>query len=629
METKKNKDVTVQAAKPRRRIRLRHLYILLAAMFVVTAAWVAISRFMASLDRRISRALSSETVDVEISGTTVSLLKMQVRADSIAAYPHGGARQAAIAISRPTMQMQLRASAPGVGWIREVRLESVVLDADALSSIPSSNSPNGGETEIPEISPIRFHVGRFAGLGSEVRDIGGTLSAAYGTISIDGASASFHGRGEHTQTMRGRIAVDPSGPSVEAVGSGAFDFSKLVPVLRGLDCGGIAGELGKFEFMALPPDVEILYYWAPKQKARSLSITVKSGPMRYNGVRISQLSGAVHVGGDESWDTTHIDPLEVKRPEGTAEASLEIDSGENTLAFDCASTLDPVKLAAMLGLVDPGDLRELAVESPAELRCSGVLDIGDAGGGRTDINLTATVPGATARGFRFSEIAVAGGVKGGTIDFPAITAKAMGGSLEGSIRLDGTGDGRTVSASLNVRGVPQAQWANLIGDEEESKAGGKLDVSATYEGPFSELSGLAPTRGRGTFSADITGARLFQIPLFAGLTGILSRYIPGVDFLVNQSDAHIRATLDDGKWNLSSLSVSGAAFSIDGSGTAMADGSQIDIVARIRLMNKRTWIGRVIQRLLSPLSGLLGVRATGSVDSPRWAMAPFSKSSAK
>lgn len=33
-------------------------------------------------------------------------------------------------------------------------------------------------------------------------------------------------------------------------------------------------------------------------------------------------------------------------------------------------------------------------------------------------------------------------------------------------------------------------------------------------------------------------------------------------------------------------------------------------------MNKRTWLGRLVQRLFSPISGLFGVRASGRFDSP-------------
>ncbi|MBR0057149.1 MAG: hypothetical protein IJP66_07450, partial [Kiritimatiellae bacterium] len=491
-------------------------------------------------------------MDVKVDGVSFSFPQMRLSADSVALFPKGGNQDAALSVTAAAIRLRPRSLRPSPEWIREVRLNSLEFDADALSSL--SGGPGGGEAELPAIAPIRFYIRRVSGIGLELRDLRGTLSSAGGVLGIDDASMSFHGRGEPDQTLRGRISVEPSAPSVEAFGAGLLDFSRLAPALRDLDCPGIAAELEKFEFPARPPQVGVRFYWNPPRQIRSLGLSIESGPMRYNGVRLSALSGEVCVGGGESWNRVDIDPLEARRPEGAASGFLSIDIGRGALSFDCASSLDPLHLAEMTGLVGPGSLPDVEFEGPADIRCSGTLGMGEGGEALTSVKVSASAPAATARGFRFSRIAVSGGVSGSVIDFPRISAQAMDGTLEGSFRASGAGDGRTVSASLAASGVPQAQWAFLLGREADAQAGGTLDMRATYDGPLAELGGEVPTRGRGTFSADIREARLFRIPLFAGLTDILAKYVPGVNFLVDQGEAHVRASIDDGRWNISSLS---------------------------------------------------------------------------
>ena len=623
----RKREADVGPDVPRRRRLLLRLALVLVVICAVWAGCRVTSDFPASWERRISRSLSSDGMDVEVDGVSFSFPKMRLSVDSVALFPKGEVRYAALSVKAAAIRLRPRSLSPSLGWVREVRLDSLDLDVDALSSL--SGDSDGADEGIPAIPPIRFSIRRVLGIGLELRDLCGTLSSADGVLTIDGASVSFQGRGEPEQTLQGRISVEPSAPSVDAFGSGLLDFSKLAPTLRKLNSPGIAAELEKFEFPTRPPQVNIRFYWAPPRQMRSLGVSIESGPMRYNGVRLSALSGDIRVGGGESWNRVDIDPLEVRRPEGDASGHLSIDIDKDTLSFDCMSSLDPLRLAEMTGLIEPESLPDVEFEGPADIRCSGTLGIGEGGEARTAVKVSASAPAATARGFRFSQIAVSGGVNGSVIDFPRISAQAMDGTLKSSFKVSGSGNDRTVSASLTVSGVPQTQWAFLLGREADAQAGGTLDMSATYDGPFAELGGKVPTRGSGTFSADIHDARLFRIPLFAGLTDILAKYIPGVNFLVDQSEAHVRASLDEGRWNLASLSVSGGAFSIDGSGTASADGSEIDIVARVRLMNKRTWLGRLVQRLLSPISGLFGVRASGSFESPSWTLAPFSRSAAK
>ncbi len=595
------------------------------------ALWIiarlAASSFPASWERRVSNALSTDELAVEIRGVSFSLPRMRLRVDSFAAYPRGVVRRAVVSVAGIDLRLKPASWRPGPDWIGEIRMEALELDADSLFSLDTG----GGEEEfkLPDFPQIKVFIRRASGLGLEAHGLSFNVAAAFGALSIDGATVSMHGRGDRVQTLGGRVFLDRN--LIEASVSGSIDFAKLTPALRALDCPSLAGELEKFDFPGEPPSISATLLRSPPRGVRSLRVSVESGPMRYNDVPLSGFSGLVRVGGGASWNRVDVKPLEIRRPEGTVTGSLAVDIDREVLSFDCVSSMDPLRFATMLGLVDSADAPDIDFEFPTDIRGAGAIDIGEATSS-TAVDFSASIPGASVRGFRFSDISASGTLRGRVLDVPRISAGAMDGSLECSFRLDAgerAGEEKTVSATLDLRGVPHSRWSSLVGNEADARAGGTLDLAATFDGPLSELGADVPKRGRGTFNADIRETNIFRVPLFAGLTDILADFVPGVDFLVEQNEAHIRATIDEGRWNVSRLAVSGGAFSIDGSGTADADGSDLDLVVRVRLLNEKSWVGRRVRDLLRPLSGLFGLHATGSASSPRWTVSPFSKSSAK
>lgn len=543
--------------------------VLLAVITVVRMT----SRFPKSVERRISKSLSDDGRVVEIAGLSFSWTHLCLRLDSVNIFATDNEHRVAVAIGNANLRLRPCSLIPGVKWLSQVKIESLDFDPNGISALSAGSGDSGGKLEI---GPLNFYINKAVGMGIEARSIYGTLTVDSDGVDISNFSILFSNRGHREQILRGDIFVESNSSALEVNLSGEFDFSKAVPVLRMLGNEGIALELEKFEFPTIPPHIEVLLYCAPEQKINSLDISIQSGPMRYCGVRLSEMSALVRVAGKETWEKVEIDPLELKRPEGVATGSLCIDLAQETIAFDCVSAIDPIALATMVRLVERDNLQDIEIEGPADIRCNGILGLGESEETRTKVHFSASAQGITAKGVRFSDVASSGSIDGNIIDIPRITSEVLGGSLEVAIKVDSPNEDN-------------------------------------------------PADRRVAFVIDLQNALLFRIPIFAGLTDLLAKYIPGVNFLVDQDNAQVRATLEGGRWNVSKFSISGGAFTIDGAGTALADGSDIDIVARVRLMNKRTWLGRIVQRLLSPLSGLLGVRGTGSLESPRWIMAPFSK----
>ena len=56
---------------------------------------------------------------------------------------------------------------------------------------------------------------------------------------------------------------------------------------------------------------------------------------------------------------------------------------------------------------------------------------------------------------------------------------------------------------------------------------------------------------------------------------------------------------------------------------------EVDLKVKVHLLNRSTWLGEGVYWLLSPLSKMFEIRATGPALSPRWTSATFQSNPSK
>ncbi|MBR1608485.1 MAG: hypothetical protein IJ678_02585, partial [Kiritimatiellae bacterium] len=579
---------------------------------------------------RIEEAVSTEALAVELSGVSFSLPRMTLRCGSVRLFPRGKVHEPVAAATGVGVRLHPKLGRPEADWVRSVSVDSVSAILPEAGLFPESE---GGAAVVPDFPPVRVFCRRAVFEGLEAHRLEGRLSARGGRVELRDARASFADIREPAQDFVGKVAFAPALPAVEASGRGRLLPSKIVPILRSAGAPGVANEILMFEFRGDAPSANATYEYAPAAGRRFLRIDVRGRDAEYNGVSVSAFRGRIEVSGDGGWNRATFGNLRVERPEGALDGVLEVDSAAGTLGFSCTSSIDPARLAAIVRIVRPEENPPLVFGSPARLEASGTYDL-ECGPGepfsengatnRTDISLAAALPSATVRGFEFSDISATARLKGGRFEIPSAEAQAMGGRLSarGAFALaGGTNEETRLACSFDLRDVPHARWAHLIGQDANAAAGGWLDLSVTLDGPLADIATGAPVRTSGTVAADVREAHVFRVPLFAGLTDLLAERIPGVDFLVDQNEASLRAALSGGRFDVSRLSVSGSAFSMDGHGTVRPDGSDLDAVLQVHLMNRGTWVGRRLYEILSPISRIFALRASGSVAEPRWSAA--------
>jgi uncharacterized protein YhdP len=138
-----------------------------------------------------------------------------------------------------------------------------------------------------------------------------------------------------------------------------------------------------------------------------------------------------------------------------------------------------------------------------------------------------------------------------------------------------------------------------------------------------ELSGILGTNqlhtlnGRGDFK--VSHGRINQLKLFAGLTDYLSRNIPGISSLVDQSSCSLQFTIKEGILSTEDFSVEGDIFNIHGKGTYDMPADSIDLTVHVALFRKTSIAGKITRLFTFPFQKLLlEFKVYGSAEDPQW-----------
>lgn len=153
-----------------------------------------------------------------------------------------------------------------------------------------------------------------------------------------------------------------------------------------------------------------------------------------------------------------------------------------------------------------------------------------------------------------------------------------------------------------------------VGDEVVGDAKAKLQ----FRFPRAMTNNYEVLNGQGRI--EIKDGHLLQLKLFAGLTKLLADYVPGVDFLVEQSQASADYTIENGVVKSDNIYIEGGVFSIKMYGQFDAPKDDLDFTVRVQFLKKDSLLGKYF---LHPVTWpftklLLEFKMTGSPSDPHW-----------
>ncbi len=349
--------------------------------------------------------------------------------------------------------------------------------------------------------------------------------------------------------------------------------------------------------------------------------TINGADFKYRGIPIEALIGEGayrHDGTQSRLDVRHVVAL---LDHGSIMGRVQCDFRAGNVTVDFNGTTAPITPADIVGVSIPDILREFQFAGPTKWKVQGPVNY--RGDGTTDLQMYCEGQQVAFRDIGAGRIDLTARYDGSILDFNKIEASIFEGKINGAFAIE-TGLTDTAPTYRFDLLMDRLDFRMLI-------AAITLESNpAFYEGLFSMNitgAGQAVIDWWPALKADgdmrIREGRLFRLPLFGGLSQILTRIIPGLDVVLMQTRANADFTLANNRLNVSEGRIQGEVFNVEGHGV-YTFGEDLDFQVQLKLMRDHTLLGGAVRTITFPLSKLFEFRLDGTLDKPRWYPVNFS-----
>ncbi len=307
-------------------------------------------------------------------------------------------------------------------------------------------------------------------------------------------------------------------------------------------------------------------------------------------------------------------PLLAVREEGTVQGGACLDFNQETVRFNGLSTADPNAVAKMLDPFIANVVGQFRFEGPTKVAAWGTAGYKDLT--RNDMDIEVDTQRSGWKQFIMDRCSLSLRVVEDTAYINDVQADFCRGLVRGSGSVYPVSNATNLRYHLqgNVREVNfQMLTRNLTGqaaDQYHGYLSGQLEL----DGFLNDPSGQTAT-GRGWI--EIGAGRLFQFPLFGGLSEFLGHIVPGLSLIVRQTDARASFVIKDGKIHSDDIIIEGEVITLVCAGDYHLNGD-LDFTVQVKLLKKNTLVGGILQIALMPVTKMLEFRLTGTVKEPHW-----------
>ena len=295
-------------------------------------------------------------------------------------------------------------------------------------------------------------------------------------------------------------------------------------------------------------------------------------------------------------------------------------SGQPRLEYDVKSELmfdDALKIA---DIVDPEMLKAIKCDTAPSVTLKGTSGASAEDLAANDISGTASLRHGSLDGFRVNDLEGRYALKGDVLSVDAKARGKTGGNLAWTSKFFLNGFEPTnihYTAKGTYRGGSLEELADAL-DFDLGERNGKVDWDFDVSGALgSGTNDVRTLCGSGTLK--ITEGHLAQMKLFAGLTELLAEKIPGVSFLVNQTQASADYTITNGVFKSENVFIEGGLISIKGWGQYDIAADNLDFTVRVQFLKEQSMVGKIIHPVTLPFTKLLlEFKVDGPIDDPKW-----------
>ena len=332
---------------------------------------------------------------------------------------------------------------------------------------------------------------------------------------------------------------------------------------------------------------------------RRMDYSVTVGPLQAYDSKDRPLSGKITIngyGGDrDTPETVHID-------------------------FDAASSLPKDDILKIIDYLNDGVLDDFVCETPPAIKVRGTLATDVAHQSDNDMLGSISFAQGSLFGTRVYDASCNFAYVGDKLNFfDAVAHGRDGGTVTGSAHLslpELDPDRATFAMDMTYAGGNLGELTDMM-NLDPGDRNGDVECALHLNGPMA-TNCLERLGGNGYIK--ISNGHLAQLNLFMGLTRLLAEEVPGVDQVVNQSEASATFLIENGVLRSRDVLIEGALFSISAIGEYDIVRDNLDFVVRVQIMRKDSILGKYLLRpILWPFTKLLlEFRLSGSAENPEW-----------
>jgi hypothetical protein len=296
-----------------------------------------------------------------------------------------------------------------------------------------------------------------------------------------------------------------------------------------------------------------------------------------------------------------------------------------SLDFDVVSSIDPAVSVQIFGPAAAERLAPFRFESPPLLKLAGHFDGPAAPGGEHQrVKIEAQSTGAFAlHDFPLRDLSFTATQHDDEVTLSGIEAHFAEGTVRGKARIWGRGAARRIGFDGSLHDASLAQAVAVLeqytakrqglpapppGKFLQGKASVKLDLAASAEGRYDDMLSF-----KGGGNAVLAGPGLGEVQLLGALSELLN--FTSLRFTA----ARANFKLDGAKLVFPDVSITGANSAIQAHGDYSLDRHSLAFNARVYpFQESKFFLQSVVGAVLSPLSTVLEVKLTGSLDKPSW-----------
>jgi len=588
--------------------------VLVAAGLV--ALYILENDIPAPLVRRLSAALSTEDVHVRIDRATFSL-RSGLRLHRVKVFPKRVADGALVSTDEIDIDFVLKPRM-SMGTLSEC-VRGVTIKRISVPALPPKN-PDAPKTDpvLPDLPPCPLVVENADVLGIKASRLSATIDVSEKKIRITDVDIQLPDKAL-SMSVEGQVTVDFATRRVYGSAKGQALPENLLPMFALLHARGAIRQIECFSKLARPVDADYTFDVDIDNSDFSMRLALDVGPCAYRGVPMEYAKGTLGIYGTNIYTSVVIDPLEAKSVAG-APISGRLAYREETegLELDATTTMDIAPLVTIINVLNHGELDRVRCFVPPTVSAHGDIAISS-----TKSTITNDLSGkvAFAEGsilnFRTKNMTGDLSLEGYTARFDNVTGQSLsGGSIAGDISFffpnySATATVFTTNIKMGNVALEDLSRAFNVTNERAGLVSGDIRLNGPTQHTLSSLSGEGHVKVR--------NGVINRMKLFAGFTDYLSRTVPGVSALVNQSSCSMDFTIRDGVLQTDNLLIEGDIFSIKGRGTYNLVTDKLDFVVQTDIFKQKTIAGKITRFVTLPFTRLLlEFKVFGSLENPDW-----------